>query len=234
MQRFTDAFSKTIPMWAAVVNRAVAAVRREKAFRLPGTIVPLLAAANGPAAAEDLAGGGMEGPESEARCAAGIASEASASAQEASGSDPEWDVGLHLPLWVSANEALQIESRLDGWVEELLSCVGKDQIWALAQVIISRRLMDHSHKLAIRLASPPPSEVKRYILSRPLMGCSLTASLLGCIQVLTKPLRPLWISQSSLIWIDQVGHWPTALIWKTRDSLIPMHCAPVLGGLGNY
>lgn len=32
----------------------------------------------------------------------------------------EWDVGAHLPLWVSANEKHQIEQRIDGWVAQLL------------------------------------------------------------------------------------------------------------------
>lgn len=27
----------------------------------------------------------------------------------------------------------------------------------------------------------------------------------GLLQVMTKPLRPLWVSQSSRIWLDQVG-----------------------------
>mmetsp|Transcript_22784 Transcript_22784/g.49919 ORF Transcript_22784/g.49919 Transcript_22784/m.49919 type:complete len:158 (+) Transcript_22784:282-755(+) len=63
----------------------------------------------------------------------------------------EWDCGLHLPLWVPRNERLQIEARLEGWVDS----VGAD---------------------VERLA-----------------------------QVLQKPLRPLWISQDSRIWVDQAG-----------------------------
>ncbi|GIL59799.1 hypothetical protein Vafri_14523 [Volvox africanus] len=65
-----------------------------------------------------------------------------------------WDVGLHLPLWVSSNERAQIERRLDGWVDALLR-VGAD--------------------------------------------------VEGLSKVLRKPLRPLWISQSSTIWVDQVA-----------------------------
>jgi tRNA A64-2'-O-ribosylphosphate transferase len=37
----------------------------------------------------------------------------------------EWDTALHLPLWVSANEAQAIETKIDGWVERLLE-VGAD------------------------------------------------------------------------------------------------------------
>jgi hypothetical protein len=37
----------------------------------------------------------------------------------------EWDMSLHLPLWVSRHEREAIEARLDGWVERLLE-VGAD------------------------------------------------------------------------------------------------------------
>lgn len=30
-----------------------------------------------------------------------------------------WDTGLHLPPWVSSNERLQIEAKLDQWVRDL-------------------------------------------------------------------------------------------------------------------
>ncbi|GIM09360.1 hypothetical protein Vretimale_13187 [Volvox reticuliferus] len=50
-----------------------------------------------------------------------------ASAHDGAGADggDGWDVGLHLPLWVSSNERAQIERRLDGWVDALLR-VGAD------------------------------------------------------------------------------------------------------------
>ncbi|KAG2445329.1 hypothetical protein HYH02_008795 [Chlamydomonas schloesseri] len=66
----------------------------------------------------------------------------------------EWDTGLHLPLWISSNERLQIEKRLDGWVDALLR-----------------------------------------------MGADVE----GLARSLSKPLRPLWITQSSTIWVDQVA-----------------------------
>lgn len=31
----------------------------------------------------------------------------------------EWDTSLHLPPWVSSNERLQIEAKLDQWVRDL-------------------------------------------------------------------------------------------------------------------
>ena len=47
---------------------------------------------------------------------------------------PPWDQELHVPLWVSANEARQVEARLESWVDDLLACVGKDRIRGVAQV----------------------------------------------------------------------------------------------------
>ena len=34
---------------------------------------------------------------------------------------PDWDTELHVPPWISANEANQISMRLDGWAQELLA-----------------------------------------------------------------------------------------------------------------
>ena len=93
-------------MWAAVLNRAVARVRQS---------------ASGPSAATGIT---LGSPPSDGAAVV-----------------PENDVGqsgsdcdLHLPLWVSANEAQQIEARLDGWVQELLACIGTEQIQGLAEV----------------------------------------------------------------------------------------------------
>ena len=41
------------------------------------------------------------------------------SAKIASRDEQGWDTGLHLPPWVSSNERLQIEAKLDQWVREL-------------------------------------------------------------------------------------------------------------------
>ena len=126
LQRFTDAFSKTIPMWSCVVNRAVAAVRRTH----PAT-QEIHFTAQEPQL-QSMSGAGNErgtlehdaAPPPSVICTPG----------KATCAESGWDVGLHLPLWVSANEAQQIEARLDGWVEQLLSCAGSDRIWSLAQV----------------------------------------------------------------------------------------------------
>ena len=79
-----DALSKTIPIWAAVLNRAVAICRNE-ADAKHGAI-PL----------QDLA-------TLPKLCATEL-----------------WDTRLHLPPWVPAGEAMQIENLLDGWAAELL------------------------------------------------------------------------------------------------------------------
>ena len=40
--------------------------------------------------------------------------------QAPSSKDQHWDVGLHLPPWITSTEKAQIESRLDSWTERLL------------------------------------------------------------------------------------------------------------------
>ncbi|GAX78930.1 hypothetical protein CEUSTIGMA_g6369.t1 [Chlamydomonas eustigma] len=114
---FSDAFSKTIPIWAAVVNRAVACVKNSNMKQFQA----------------------IEGGLSNAYDDIIMSS---------------WDCSLHLPLCVSGTEAAQIEERIDGWVEDLFQTV---------------------------------------------------VDVTSLVQVLRKPLRPLWISQSSLIWINQVA-----------------------------
>ena len=41
------------------------------------------------------------------------------SAKVASREEHGWDTSLHLPPWVSSNEGLQIEAKLDQWVRDL-------------------------------------------------------------------------------------------------------------------
>eukprot|EP00878_Enallax_costatus_P015728 GHUV01016479.1.p1 GENE.GHUV01016479.1~~GHUV01016479.1.p1 ORF type:complete len:842 (+),score=292.43 GHUV01016479.1:135-2660(+) len=80
-------------------------------------------------------------------------SHAAAGAGASDATDVSWDMSLHLPLWVPANERQAIEAKLDGFVERLL-------------------------------------EVR--------------ADVRGLASQLQKPLRPLWVSQDSLIWTNQV------------------------------
>jgi len=46
----------------------------------------------------------------------------------------EWDTAVHLPLWVSSNERIQIEACMESWVELLLS-IGAN-IHGLSQVTV--------------------------------------------------------------------------------------------------
>ena len=87
MQRFPDAMSKTIPIWAAVLNRAVLRWRQQAARQPPG------------------------GAQAEAEAEPAAEAEAAAS----------WDCDVHLPAWVSENEAHNVRLRLDGWVEKVSS-----------------------------------------------------------------------------------------------------------------
>ncbi|BDA46503.1 Uncharacterized protein C3F10.06c at N-terminal half [Coccomyxa sp. Obi] len=111
---FPDAFTKTTPIWAAVLNRAIGLVRKQHSTDAGAT--------HGLSTAED---------------------------------ECYWDTELHVPPWISANEANQISMRLDGWAQQLLQ-VGAD--------------------------------------------------VAGLAAVLKKPLRPLWLSQRSHIWLNEVAH----------------------------
>ena len=138
LQRFTDAFSKTVPIWASVMNRAVAVVRKEHGGKQgdgnylssPSSMSSL------PSSPEALIGPGVIVEKDKGLGEVPVVGDVpSPSGLNRSGvAALDWDTSLHLPLWISANEARQIESRLDAWVEDLISCVGIDQIWKLAQV----------------------------------------------------------------------------------------------------
>lgn len=75
------------------------------------------------------------GNEEPSAAAAAAAAELAAAAAAAAGSVcvRSWDVALHLPLWISSNERIQIEERLEGWVDELFRVVGPE-VEALSQV----------------------------------------------------------------------------------------------------
>lgn len=77
-----DAFTKTVPIWCAVLNRAV----REITDRLR------------PASHSD----------DRQKCSDSVSETA------------HWDHDIHVPPWVSENEANHISIRLDDWTKELL------------------------------------------------------------------------------------------------------------------
>lgn len=108
LQRFPDAMSKTIPMWCAVLNRAIHRLRQQTAA----------AAAAAPAAAGTAACGTEPSTAAAGPALAAEGPAAAASAGEPPGAAP-WDCDLHLPPWVSDVERNSILQRLDGWVDDL-------------------------------------------------------------------------------------------------------------------
>ena len=115
-----DSLTKTIPIWATVLNRAVAQLRsyhdstrlvRDSAFVFSSypksaqskadPLNPLKSTLpNGEPAAKARGGHQVH-------------------AVKTASTDQDWDTSLHLPPWVSSNERLQIEAKLDQWVRDL-------------------------------------------------------------------------------------------------------------------
>lgn len=89
--------SKTIPIWAAVMNRAVLRLRQQAAQQVQH---------------------GDEQAAQQAQQAAGV------TPQQTSGPGTGWDCDVHLPPWVSEVEANNIRQRLEGWVDDLLGVSG--------------------------------------------------------------------------------------------------------------
>jgi hypothetical protein len=85
-------------MWAAVMNRAVLRLRQAAAAQQEAQ----QAAQH---AAQQLGGSSP--------CTAAAASAAATA-------DAAWDCDVHLPAWVSDNEANTVRQRLEGWVDQLL------------------------------------------------------------------------------------------------------------------
>lgn len=115
-KRFPDSMSKTIPIWACVINRALADIHKNL---------------NPQEYALDIEENGAGGH-----------------------SLDYWDCQLHLPIWVSETEKNNIANLLDSWVEALKACPG--------------------------------------------------ANLIPLARALRKPLRTLWVSQKTVIWINEV------------------------------
>ena len=91
-------------MWAAVMNRAVLRLRQAAAAQQ--------AVQQATQHAAQQAGGNSP-------CKAEAAAATLAAAVEAA-ADAEWDCDVHLPAWVSDNEANTVRQRLEGWVDQLL------------------------------------------------------------------------------------------------------------------
>ncbi|BBN00007.1 tRNA A64-2'-O-ribosylphosphate transferase [Marchantia polymorpha subsp. ruderalis] len=149
-KRFPDAMSKTIPIWACVLNRALADYRTLHAQEM---LDPSAEQTGNGHLENDSRGGGKTGN---------------------SDLENDWDCSLHLPVWISHVEKGNIESRIQSWVESLKSTV---------------------------------------------------VDLETLAKTLKKPLRPLWISQSSVIWLNElpeVDEWsftPIILVSASRPSI---------------
>eukprot|EP00850_Spirogloea_muscicola_P023324 SM000347S12998 [mRNA] locus=s347:65217:68332:- [translate_table: standard] len=188
-KRFPDSFSKTVPMWACVLNRAVAEVQgaETNAGAMPQRVAMEPAASEGPdcqqlslaSCGERAIDDGAELPVKEldsdsCGAAPGIESDClPQSSGPATGSGtPTQPHSLHLPLWVSAVEQASIERRLPDWV----------------------RQFRHSG-----------------------------ADIVGLARRLRKPLRPLWVSQRTVVWTNKVPQpeeWPfTPLILVSASRL---------------
>jgi tRNA A64-2'-O-ribosylphosphate transferase len=108
-KRFPDAFSKTVPIWTAVLNRAVRRHRQRTAS----------AAVAADQEADAVAGAEAEASRMEVR-AGTVAGDVVGDEAGATSSDPEgWDAGVRLPLWVGRSEKEEIDRRLDGFVAAL-------------------------------------------------------------------------------------------------------------------
>lgn len=115
-----DSLTKTIPIWATVLNRAVAQLRsyhdstrlvRDSAFVISS--YPKSAQSK-PEPLNSLKSTLPNGePAAKARGGHQVHAVKTAS------TDQDWDTSLHLPPWVSSNERLQIEAKLDQWVRDL-------------------------------------------------------------------------------------------------------------------
>ncbi|KAM0933659.1 putative tRNA A64-2'-O-ribosylphosphate transferase, protein-tyrosine phosphatase, rit1 [Dioscorea sansibarensis] len=138
-KRFPDSMSKTIPIWACVLNRAIAKCLQER--------------------------------ESRRECE--LDSETNPNkTTEIRSTFSNWDSSLHLPSWVPNNEEAAIGDRLEEWTGQLEGC---------------------------------------------------GADIDSVVSVLKKPLRPLWISQKTLIWLNEV---PECDSWDFTPLILISASAP--------
>lgn len=133
-----DSLTKTVPIWATVLNRAVAQLRsyhdstgllQDSSFvnsAYPQSAVSKSEQGN---PLDSTLCGGMPGAKARGRYEAYPA--------KCGSSDQDWDTGLHLPPWVSSNERLQIEAKLDQWVRDLCQVLLHFTSWPSCAVICS-------------------------------------------------------------------------------------------------
>lgn len=146
-----DALTKTVPVWAAVLNRAVAQLRsyhdssklfRDSAFFLSPESKQLDSALN------------LRGASPGTIMAAKASHRQQATAAKVTSTEQDWDTSLHLPPWVSSNERLQIEAKLDQWVRDLCQVIC---LWLAVAYIL------HSQTLLYRQTLPKSTQPTPYL-----------------------------------------------------------------------
>eukprot|EP00249_Psilotum_nudum_P008194 c21109_g1_i2 orf=148-1971(-) len=161
-KRFPDSMSKTIPIWACILNRAIYKLRQYHDCCMHSLQVMKQ---NDFPPESSCEGVDME----EVATNDGFKLSLSNSSLETFAKDlmnESWDCSLHLPIWVSKTEKSNIENHIDEWVK-LLEATGAD---------------------------------------------------LGSLAwTLKKPLRPLWISQTTVIWLNEV---PDAASWSFTPIIL--------------
>ena len=132
-----DSLTKTIPIWATVLNRAVAQLRsyhdstrlvRDSAFVISSYPKSAQSKAEPLNLLKSISPNGE--PAAKARGRYQVHSVKTAN------TDLDWDTSLHLPPWVSSNERVQIEAKLDQWVRDLCQ-VSPHNLHMAADVIIT-------------------------------------------------------------------------------------------------
>lgn len=99
-----DAFTKTIPIWAAVLNEAV---NRHRTRKLASPLQEL--------GRKDHPSWEKSGAQDDSLPDLGTTDE-----REKKSNSPDWGVEVHLPLWISRNERVGIQQRVESWVSDLL------------------------------------------------------------------------------------------------------------------
>lgn len=160
-KRFPDSMSKTIPIWACVVNRALADLRKMMNISMEGRSQQQQD--NGNAGSDGRKDAGVHCRVSE-KSLDGVVNRPDSLLSASQVVDfqygctsriaGDWDCALHLPLWISETEKNNIERLVDRWVDDLITS-----------------------------------------------GADLTL----LASALRKPLRTLWISQKTVIWLNEVA-----------------------------
>ena len=133
--RFPDSFSRTIPIWCATVNRAIAVLRNNDTTTTPITTTPNQDN-NETSASSDLKTATINSTSDIATneehpntsTTTSNTTTITATSDEATNDeimdeddqDGIWDEDLHVPLWVSKTERLQMERLVDSFVKSLL------------------------------------------------------------------------------------------------------------------